>query len=261
MLDRGGGPVIAGEEAYDRLHGLDGCAQAPARALRDAALFFEREMAQTWGGDAQWLTTGTRVAGVVADVLREEAADLDADRVAGVLKNLEDAKEEPCPSCGGPMRFCECMDDPFAAVPDVHGLCRTCGCGEDGDGNCPCGCVGAAERTREAFALGAAWALGDDEEAPAALRDRIEQVSAERDRYRTAWKSAVTRAGLAADRAETAEAEVERLRDVLAEVRRAFDLQCPPDDRRPLHVDRGAWMAHSWWNTVLGGILNREAER
>lgn len=119
----------------------------------------------------------------------------------------------PCPACGGSMRFCECMDDPFAAVPDVHGLCQTCGCGEDGDGNCPCGCVGAAERTREAFALGAAWALGDDEEAPAALRDRIEQVSAERDRYRTAWKSAVTRAGAAADRAETAEAEVERLLD------------------------------------------------
>jgi hypothetical protein len=23
----------------------------------------------------------------------------------------------PCPACGGSMRFCECMDDPFAAVP------------------------------------------------------------------------------------------------------------------------------------------------
>lgn len=133
--------------------------------------------------------------------------------------------------------------------------CSTCGCGVAGDGDCPCGCVEAAERTREAFALGAAWALGDDEEAPAALRARIEQVSAERDRYRTAWKSAVTRAGLAADRAESAEAEVERLLDVLAEVRRVFDLQCPPmsADR---YVDRGAWMAHSWWNTVLGGILS-----
>lgn len=235
----------------------------------------------------------------------------------------------PCPACGGSMRFCECMDDPFApagrkcqtcgcgsdgdgdcpcgcinsegvgtgagegatgqdigtawvtrsadcpeAPAQAHPLgpdgftplapastCSTCGCGVAGDGDCPCGCVEAAERTREAFALGAAWALGDDEEAPAALRDRIEQVSAERDRYRMAWKSAVTRAGLAAERAETAEAEVERLLDVLAEVRRAFDLQCPPDVRRSLHVDRGAWMAHSWWNTVLGGILNREAER
>lgn len=207
---------MTADEAYDRLHGLDSCAQSPARALRDAARFFEREMAQSWGGDAQWLTTGRRVAGVVADVLREEAADLDAERVAGVLKNLEDAKEEPCPSCGGSMRFCECMDDPFATVPDVHGLCQTCGCGEDGDGNCPCGCVQAAERTREAFALGAAWALGDDEEAPAALRARIEQASAERDRYRMAWKSAVTRAGAAADRHAELLAKVEALADDFA---------------------------------------------
>lgn len=96
------------------LHGLDNCSQAPARALRDAARFFEVEMSRAWGGDAQWLTTGKRVAGVVADVLREEAADLDADRVAGVRRELS---EEPCPACGGSMRFCECMDDSFAAVP------------------------------------------------------------------------------------------------------------------------------------------------
>lgn len=25
--------------------------------------------------------------------------------------------EPLCPTCGGSMRFCECMDDPFAAVP------------------------------------------------------------------------------------------------------------------------------------------------
>ena len=24
----------------------------------------------------------------------------------------------PCPVCGGNMRFCECMDDPFAPVPE-----------------------------------------------------------------------------------------------------------------------------------------------
>ena len=24
----------------------------------------------------------------------------------------------PCPACGGNMRFCECMDDPFAPVPE-----------------------------------------------------------------------------------------------------------------------------------------------
>lgn len=57
-------------------------------------------------------------------------------------------------------------------------------------------------------------------------------------------------------RTEDAEAEVERLRDVVAQVRRAFDLQCPPMSAEK-YTDRGAWMAHSWWNTVLGGILNR----
>jgi len=64
------------------------------------------------------------------------------------------------------------------------------------------------------------------------------------------------KAAQAERRAEDAEAEVERLRDVLAEVRRVFDLQCPPMLPEK-YVDRGAWMAHSWWNTVLGNILNR----
>ena len=36
----------------------------------------------------------------------------------------------------------------------------------------------------------------------------IERLSSERDRYRTAWKSAATRAGLATDRAEKAEADL-----------------------------------------------------
>lgn len=60
----------------------------------------------------------------------------------------------------------------------------------------------------------------------------------------------------AEQRIEQAEAEVERLRDALLQVRRAFDLQCPPMPADK-YVDRGAWMAHSWWNTVLGDILNR----
>lgn len=34
----------------------------------------------------------------------------------------------------------------------------------------------AVEPTRESFALGAAWALGDDEEAPASLRSAIERA-------------------------------------------------------------------------------------
>jgi hypothetical protein len=64
------------------------------------------------------------------------------------------------------------------------------------------------------------------------------------------------KADLAERRAEDAEAEVEALRDVLAEVRRVFDLQCPPM-LPDAYVDAGAWMAHSWWNTVLGHVLKR----
>lgn len=141
--------------------------------------------------------------------------------------------EEPCPACGGSMRLCECMDDPFAPVerqevlhlpadefpplPEsnrtqtplpVDGLCQTCGCGKGGDGDCPCGCT--LDSTREAFALGAAWALGDDDEAPAALRAEVKRLSTERDRYRTAWKSAATRAGIAADQAEPLRVRIAR---------------------------------------------------
>ena len=64
------------------------------------------------------------------------------------------------------------------------------------------------------------------------------------------------KADIAERRAEDAETEVERLRAVLAEVRRVFDLQCPPM-LPDAYVDGGAWMAHSWWNTVLGHVLNR----
>ncbi|MGB4345786.1 MAG: hypothetical protein WBJ21_05250, partial [Burkholderiaceae bacterium] len=77
--------MTTADEAYDRLHGLDGCAQTPAQALRDAARFFEVEMSRAWGGAATWFTTGERVADLVAICLREHASDLDADRVAGVL--------------------------------------------------------------------------------------------------------------------------------------------------------------------------------
>ena len=49
---------------------------AQSEALRTAARTFVTEMGDTWGGDSQWLTTGTRVAEVVACVLREMADDL-----------------------------------------------------------------------------------------------------------------------------------------------------------------------------------------
>ena len=45
-------------------------------ALRDAAAYFRTEMARAWGGNASWLTTGTKVADLVADVLNELADDL-----------------------------------------------------------------------------------------------------------------------------------------------------------------------------------------
>lgn len=122
-------------------------------------------------------------------------------------------RSEDCPEA--PAQAHPLGPDGFTPLAPAS-TCSTCGCGVAGDGDCPCGCVEAAERTREAFALGAAWALGDDEEAPAALRDRIEQVSAERDRYRMAWKSAVTRAGLAADRHAELLAKVEALADEFA---------------------------------------------
>jgi hypothetical protein len=64
------------------------------------------------------------------------------------------------------------------------------------------------------------------------------------------------KADLAERRAEDAEAEVERLRSVLVEVRQVFDLQCPPMLPEK-YVDQGAWVAHSWWNTVLGNVLKR----
>lgn len=88
----------------------------------------------------------------------------------------------------------------------------------------------------------------------------IERLCAERDEHQWNALEMARKADLATTRAEDAEAEVERLRDVLAEVRRVFDLQCPPmsADR---YVDRGAWHAHSWWNRVLGSVIDREAQR
>lgn len=150
------------------------------------------------------------------------------------------AGEEPCPTCGGSMRFCECMDDPFAQVPSdssatncmhvavpVDELCQTCGCGKDGGGDCPCGCLEAVERAREAFALGAAWALGDDEEAPAALKARAEVAESYVAEFRAAWKSAVTRTGLAEDRADRAESDLARLRSAADKV--GHQAVCPVD--------------------------------
>jgi hypothetical protein len=53
-----------------------------------------------------------------------------------------------------------------------------------------------------------------------------------------------------------AERRAEKLEAVICQVKKVFDLQCPPMLPEK-YVDRGAWMAHSWWNTVLGSILRR----
>lgn len=56
-------------------------------------------------------------------------------------------------------------------------------------------------------------------------------------------------------RAKAAEAEIERLRAQIRAVRRVYDLQCPVRPKSD-YVDAGAWMAHRWWQTVLGAALS-----
>jgi len=64
-----------------------------AEALREAARRFVGDMADAGGGDSQWLTTGTRVAEVVACVLREWAADLEGECSHEWLDRPESDKE------------------------------------------------------------------------------------------------------------------------------------------------------------------------
>lgn len=47
-----------------------------ADVLREVAAYFEDQVSMFWGGSAHWLTTGSHVAGLVADTLREHADDL-----------------------------------------------------------------------------------------------------------------------------------------------------------------------------------------
>lgn len=70
-----------------------------AEALREAARRFVGDMADAWGGDSQWLTTGTRVAEVVACVLREWAADLEGECSHEWLDRPESDTRE-CLVCG-----------------------------------------------------------------------------------------------------------------------------------------------------------------
>lgn len=52
--------------------------QERAAVLREAAEVFRTEMAGWWGGDSAWLTTGTKVASLVAGVLDEMADEASA---------------------------------------------------------------------------------------------------------------------------------------------------------------------------------------
>lgn len=70
-----------------------------AEALRTAARCFVDDMADAWGGDSQWLTTGTRVAEVVACVLREWAADMEGECSHEWLDRPESDTHE-CLICG-----------------------------------------------------------------------------------------------------------------------------------------------------------------
>lgn len=50
--------------------------QAAGEALLESARFFEYEMADAWGRDVQWVSTGSHVADLVAGILRDHAATL-----------------------------------------------------------------------------------------------------------------------------------------------------------------------------------------
>lgn len=92
----------------------------------------------------------------------------------------------------------------------------------------------------------------------------VEQLIESRDRAEAELESLEDSAQEQMERVSLHAAEVTAERDaalaVIAEVRRVFDLQCPP--MLPgSYVDAGAWMAHSWWNTVLGSVLKRAEKR
>lgn len=62
-----------------RLYDARAVLDAVAPAIREAALLqaarhFEYEMAPAWGGDSTWISTGSRVADLVASILRDMAA-------------------------------------------------------------------------------------------------------------------------------------------------------------------------------------------
>jgi hypothetical protein len=59
------------------------------------------------------------------------------------------------------------------------------------------------------------------------------------------------------------EAECAALEAFVGQVQWAFDLQCPPVRSHfgKKRFGAGAYCAHRWWNSVLGGILRDERVR
>lgn len=74
---------------------------AAVEALRTAARSFVTEIGDVWGGDSMWVTTGTRVAEVVACVLREMADDVARRCPTCVHPEGYDRLSGPCPTCHG----------------------------------------------------------------------------------------------------------------------------------------------------------------
>lgn len=81
-------------------------------ALLNGAHVFETEMSRTWGGDAAWLTTGRKVAELVAGVLREMADEL-PERVGAV------PTPRVCSQCGE-------RDSAMVKIGTTDGWCTAC---------------------------------------------------------------------------------------------------------------------------------------
>jgi hypothetical protein len=77
MIAEAKAEVLRGGEAIHRGVLAQAQRETKAEALREAARYFEYEMAPAWGGDATWLSTGNRVADLVGSTLRDRADEIE----------------------------------------------------------------------------------------------------------------------------------------------------------------------------------------
>jgi uncharacterized protein (UPF0264 family) len=54
-------------------------------------------------------------------------------------------------------------------------------------------------------------------------------------------------------------ARADELDQAIKQVQAIYDMQCPARPKR--YVSHGAWVAHRWWETCLGGELDRLRDR